>query len=333
MSQTQMEIIQLVNGDDYTFATNIQIKIHKAAKNLEFMNHCQNLKLLPNFTKLSRSVIIQGRLSPTQISQIRQKKLAEAIYNEHNRLRKNKFKLENFLLSIKNQFNSNEQYERFKHKLSSIISKREIQNDLNRDKKLKCLQSKIVTNYAKINIKNVSGCEIPSEVINALELGLAVPVGGKQNELETLTELDRFFEKWKSYAKDQNIPAKTIFEVRARLYIAFGDLSKCVSNDKKRKILINFFKQNNHLVVINCDKTKNLVIMTQVQYIEKLKQTFSDQTKFQTLTKNPLKNDLEDFHKLIKKIEPYVHPKTFLKMKPNEAIKRAYGVLKTQKEN
>jgi len=323
----------MVNRDDYTFATNIQTKIHRAQQNLEFMNNCQNSKLLPNFTKLSRSVITQGRLSPQQITQIRHKKLTEAIHREQDRLTKNEIKLNNFLLSIKNQFNSNIIYERFKFKLCTIISKIEQHNDLNRVEKFKKLQPRTHHDYAKINITNISECDIPNEVLNCLELGLQIPVGGKQNELETLTELDRFFEKWKSFAKDQNIPAKTIFEVRARLYIAFGDLNKCVSNDHKRKILIKFFKQNDHLIVANCDKTKHLIIMTKTQYIEKLKTTFSDQTKFENLKKNPLKNDIDQFHKLLKKIEPYVHPKTFLKMKPNEAIKRSYGLIKTQKQN
>ena len=332
MSQQLHTNTIMVNGDDYKFATNIGSKIHRAKQNLNFMNQCQNHKILPNFTKISRSVIKQGRLSPQQILNLRQQNLNEAIQREHTRLDKNTYKFNKILSNIQQQLESPSVYEKLKYKLFNEITKREKTNDQHRIQKLTKLENNYKQiPYATVVIQNISNNEIPVEVLKALELGLNTAVGGKPNDLETLTEMDRFFEKWKKYAKIQNIPNKTIFEIRARLYITFGELTKCVTNDPKRKILIDFFKVNNHLVVVTCDKTKNLVIMTKDQYIEKIKSTFNDETKFKSLNKNPLTNDIEEFHKLLKKIEPHVHPKTFHKMKPNHALKKGYGVLKTHK--
>ena len=46
-----------------------------------------------------------------------------------------------------------------------------------------------------------------------------------------------------------------MFGVKTKQYIAFGDLNNRVSNDKNVNIN-HFFKQNDHLIVDYCDKTK-----------------------------------------------------------------------------
>ena len=196
MSQHETEINGTVNRDDYTFATNLQTKIHRATKSLEFMNECQNMKLLPNFTKLSRSFITQGHLSPKQIIQIRQRKLSEAIQHEHERLHKNEQKLNKLFSNLQNIFNSHKNFEKFKFKLRFEISKREHNNDKIRTQKFNNLKGKTVQNFAKINIQNISECDIPNEVLKSLELGLQIPVGGKQNELEATKDFKSQFEKF-----------------------------------------------------------------------------------------------------------------------------------------
>ena len=122
-------------------------------------------------------------------------------------------------------------------------------------------------------------------------------------------------------------------EVQAELYKNFADLTKCSTNNKEIEDLIEFFKNNENLLLAESDKSKDVVCLSREQYLEKLEAVFGNESKFLRLKENPLKTDLRQFRKLLKELKPFIDNDQYFRMLPHNAIKKAYGKVKTHKEN
>ena len=139
------------------------------------------------------------------------------------------------------------------------------------------------------------------------------------------------YRKWSAYAKEQKIDPYQMIEVRANLLLMFGQLSKCYTTDKKSKILQTFLKNNPDILLVTIDKSKNMIFIKYLDYIQKLDEVFSDPQKFEKLSQNPLETDIKSFRALVNTMEPYVNLKTYRQIQPCDSIKKSYGVLKMHK--
>ena len=120
-------------------------------------------------------------------------------------------------------------------------------------------------------------------------------------------------------------------EVKGRTLSAFCDFRKCFTTCEKSKILKSFFKEFPQLLVIEIDKSKNLEIISKISYENKLNEIFGDPNTFEKLEKNPLEKDIESFKKVVNSLKNCVSKSTFEQIKPNEGLKKGFGILKNTK--
>ena len=71
--------------------------------------------------------------------------------------------------------------------------------------------------------------------------------------------------------------------------------------------------------------------MRKEQYLEKMNTIFHDKSKFMKLQRNPLKSDLDQFRKLLKKIKPFLTKKRFYSLDP-KGIKLGLNIEKQTKQ-
>ena len=278
MSQYTFNTWLTENRDHYVQLTRLATKEHRSRKSVEFLNACSNKNVLPNFTRLKRETITQGRLSPKDVANIRRKRLAEAITTQTTRLnfltQQLKFEYTKILRNT-----SNRTHTKIEYRVKNQIAVQEKKRDQNRDKFLRDSTRK--RTYAEITIFNSSDINIPQNVLNALKYGYNRPIGGRPNTYHILSSFEQLYRKWSEYAKSQNIGFFTILEARTKMLLAFNELTKCYTDNCDAKCLKDFLKLHPELLILQIDKSKNIEIMTQDQYISKLQNVFSDETKFE----------------------------------------------------
>ena len=121
--------------DAINFTTNVETRLYKARRNLDFLNKCYEEKVLPNFTKLNPLTITQGKLSPNRITELRQQSLNHAITNEISRIERNTTILNNSLKTLHNYFNTEKSFNLFLNNLRFNVINSQQKNDLACDKK------------------------------------------------------------------------------------------------------------------------------------------------------------------------------------------------------
>jgi len=67
------------------------------------------------------------------------------------------------------------------------------------------------------------------------------------------------------------------------LYLEFTNLTQSFNNNKDRKSLNEFLSKNDNIVIVPCDKTKNLTILYFDEYARKITETFADESKFRLI--------------------------------------------------
>ena len=120
-------------------------------------------------------------------------------------------------------------------------------------------------------------------------------------------------------------------DVKGRTLSAFCDFRKCYTTCEKSKILRQFFKDFPQLLVIEIDKSKNIEIISKSSYENKLNDIFSDNKTFEKLDENPLEQNIKFFNTTIGTLKNCVSKTTFRKIKPNEGLKKGFGILKKHK--
>ena len=208
------------NGGQYRFARNVAVKIHQSRKNIEFLETCSAEKLLPNFTYISRSELNKQHLSPKQIRNRRWAHVRHALNKETDCHKFNESKFNYAINCIERNLPHNLTITDINVKIWSEVNKLEFKHDQNISNKLKKLRETSNFVYNKIKFYNLSGCQIPQHVLESLNLGMELPVGGnftKTAKMELLAEIDRLNEKWQKHAKNLNISNFDLFEIRSRL--------------------------------------------------------------------------------------------------------------------
>ena len=326
---TNTNIYEVVKETTKKFLINVARRVHKANRSLEFLSNCERFRVLPRYTFLRKDVIIAAKLSKERVQELRWEKLISSIKDEENR------KIYNF-----NKFNfnisklglSDAMCKELKKEIILDVSKLELSRDNRRDHEFNKLIKYQKTEISKIKIINQTGVIIPPEVSDILQFGLNHSIGGKTRPLFLLSKFDSLFEHWSQYAQTQNLSQLEILSVRAKCFVIYDEMCKCSTNTAYTK-KVKTFLDKNKLVLVPVDKSKNICLLTELDYENKIRSVFSDKRKFcltdsETVSKNPTKIRI-----LVRLLEPFVSQNEFLKMMPLEASKRSYGIVKCHKVN
>ena len=316
-------------AEDFTLICFIERKIYKAKANLQFLTQCKTQSIFPKFTHINKKVLAEVNWSRQKILDKKNEKLNLAICTEQDRLQKNYIKLNNYLetvsLSLREKRN-------LMFNCKKYVAKTEQKNDKKRENKFKKLNlNKSGPDLEKIKIHNFTNIVIPGYIIDILQYGADNGIGGVQNNIKLLREVEKLVEKWTKYARSIKIDPIVIFETKNSITNLFRPFRNCRVSDNKGKILSKYLNNNEDLCLIKCDKSKDLVFLYKKDYLSKLGNELSPD-KYERLSKDPLCKDLKDFKKLLSTLEPYVDKMTLYKIRPIPALKRGYGLLKIHKD-
>ena len=303
------------------------------------MEKCIIEKVVPAFTRVKTEVMNKARLSKNQVRSLRFRKLNSTISSVKKAQQKHIKKFDeslSLLLSsndtILNQFSNN--IENLKKTIfvraNYLESHNQTQKNIKFDKLIRSKISSRSDKRVKIQIFNDTNIQIPDAVLEALSHGFEIATGGVPNKIRILTSFDKFFEKWKKYAEKIGLDAFEILEIRAKLFVNFGDLVRYKFNCPKREILNNFFENQPNLLIIPSDKNKSVTITDKIKYCEKLN-TVLDGDEFEKLDSDPYEETAQSLKDSLVGFVNYFDQKTLFKMKPQAANKRMYGLYKTHK--
>ena len=328
MSNT-FDLYNVVERTDEKYLLNVARKWHKACRSLDFLYECERLRILPQFIFMKPEVIRAARLTAERITELRWEQVRSSVKVQENR---KTFNIKKFNSALKKLNLSDNNARKVQNKIFSDVTKVELVRDNRRahtlNKLIKCQNIE----PAKITIINKTNTIIPTEVEDILKFGLNNAIGGRTKPLLLLSKFDGMFEHWATYARTENLTELEILNVRARCFVIYDELSKCSTNTTYTK-KVNKFLDQNDLVLAPVDKSRNICLLTRLNYEQKIKNVFSDKKKFcpidsETVSKNPA-----NVRSIIRELEPYVSKNEFLKMLPLESPKRAYGTVKCHKLN
>ena len=219
-----------------------------------------------------------------------------------------------------------------RNKIYSEVANLELAKDNRRDHALNKLVKTQNFEVAQISIINQTNIVIPTDVFDILKYGLNNSIGSRTKPLNLLSKFDGMFEHWSKYARTENLTELEILNVRARCFVIYDEMCKCSTNTAYTKIVKKFLDQND-LILAPVDKSKNICLLTKTDYEQKIKDVFSDTSKFsptdsESVSKNPV-----NIRAIIKQLESYVSKSDYYKMLPFEAPKRSYGTVKCHKPN
>ena len=314
-------------------------KICKCPLNIQFMENFITEKVVPAFTQVKKEVMDKARLSKNQVRSLRFRKLTSTIKSVKQAQQKHIKKFdENFSLLTSSYDTNLPEYPNIIENLRKTIFVRannlechnQNQKNIKFDKLKKSKDKNKADMRVKIQIFNDTNIQIPDDVLEALSHGFEIATGGIPNKLRILTSFDKFSEKWKSYAQKIGLNAFQILEIRAKLFVNFGDLVRYKLNCPKREILNKFFENNPNLLIIPSDKNKSVTITDKNKYCEKLN-TVLDGDEFEKLEADPYEDTAQSLRESLTGFENYFDPKTLFRMKPQSSNKRMYGLYKTHK--
>ena len=297
---------------------------------MEFLYECERLRILPNFTFITPKVVKAAKLSPERITELRWQQVRSSIKVQENR---KTFNLKKFNLAI-NNLNLSDTLER-NEKVTNIfaeVDKIELARDNRREHTLNKLKKSQIIEPATISIINQTNIIIPQEVSEILKFGLNHSIGGRTKPLQLLSKFDAMFEHWSIYARAENLSELQILNVRARCFVIYDELCKCSTNTTYTKKVSKFLNKND-LVIAPVDKSRNVCLLTKLDYDKKIKNVFSDKNKFLPIETEMVSKNPANVRTTIRKLEPYVSKTEFHKMLPLESPKRAYGTVKCHKIN
>ena len=333
MSQSILQNLSLETRDLFRYVTQIAQKKHKSDESINFLTKCSENHILPNFTKLNAKTIKQAKLSKDKIIQLRKEKVTNEIQIQRERFEINSIKFDAAYKKLQTMIYSKRILGSILNTINNNITHMEKLNDNRRNKILHQLINDKNFAVATINIFNDTQLTLPQNICEILKFGFDHAIGSTPKPVTMLTNFDTFFKHWETYAKTQELDPLKIHEFRAHLYCHFSDLSKCFTDTRKTKELTIFLKNNPNIIICPVDKSKDLHIMYLDEYKNKLLTFFSDENKFEKLSKNPLEKNLENLRKLISTMKPFLNKSTIRKIGALEKNKVGYGIIKRHKQN
>ena len=316
-------------------------KKHRADKHLQFLSKCGNDNMLPKFTWIPKNVIERANLSKRDVQRRRFQKLQNTTNDTVLKLSTLIKTIIAHKLALISKIGADSTEILYQNAIN-FVNQKERENDRKRDCKLAKIIDKHKTMADIIEIYNETDIILPNNITKILEQGLDRPIGGSPNKMQISTKLDQMYAHWVKYAKSQNVGFFDIRHMKGVFFNVEQDLFKCFTKTNDIKILKKFLDEHPTIVIVPCDKSKNLCVLYTHEYKNELYRTFSDTSKF---SEQRLDNLSKHYNKVNKLISPLkivrntkneiikgcVSKKTFNSIKPNEQVKKAYGIVKKHK--
>ena len=112
-------------------------------------------------------------------------------------------------------------------------------------------------------------------------------MGGVPRKTAILTEFENFFQEWSRFAISNSVDLIKITEVKDLLYLLFLQFTRCSRDTKDMKILKEYLENNEDLVFLCADKSKNISVFDKNDYLQKLSDDYLQKLSDPNL--NPLK--------------------------------------------
>ena len=81
------------------------------------------------------------------------------------------------------------------------------------------------------------------------------------------------------------------------------ELFKCFTSGRDSFALKKFLNFNPEIIIVPCDKTKNITILYKTDYFERLYSVFDDKSKFVVRDSYDLDTDLDSIRELIRPLQ------------------------------
>ena len=170
MSQSIYNYWLLENRDISRKLTKVAQKCHHVEKTHEFLNKCYGAKILPNFTKLKKQTIQNGRLKPSYVLNIRLENLKNELEATERKMKNLKFQYEYLIKEVEKNVSSR-LFQKIIYFLEKTVAKRE----------------------RKFKVFNNSGVKVPRKVVQILENGLDFCIGGIPRDTDIYAAHENFF--------------------------------------------------------------------------------------------------------------------------------------------
>ena len=109
--------------------------------------------------------------------------------------------------------------------------------------------------------------------------------GRSAREINNCLEIQNIFTKFRDYCRSLNISESIIENVRCHSVLITQDLECCKTYDKIILSLLKFSRENSNKVIINVDKSVDIVILYKEEYHKKLSDAFENNQNFEKITK------------------------------------------------
>ena len=146
--------------------------------------------------------------------------------------------------------------------------------------------------------------------------------------------LDSLFKKVKTEARKNCIDEISIENLRFNILLTGQKISTCNTKDARVEKFLKFKAEHPELIFLKCDKSKNICLMPQKDYLSKLHDLFDNENEFQKITNFDLFKTMAEFKNLLKTtINPSLGNISKLSIKPQSTISTLYGTVKDHKPN
>ena len=324
------------NGKNIAYFLRLKTNIRRSNESLWYLKKCSEKGLLPRFTFIGRQIVEKGELSSKKVRKLRQKRFEKAIKDHEQRILINESKWKKAAEKLSKEL-SKRLFTKINVFLDNEVKRKEFKNDRRRDRVFanefrghRINQSKDI---GTIKIHNDTSVTIPKEITEVLKYGLQHPIGGKANPVKILASAENFFAHWRQHAIKNNIDPLKIQSVRNKIYGEVDSLFEANTDISQTKILSEFLDKNPSMIICPVDKSKDLQILSKSDYIDKLKDAFEDNSRFQKLPKSPLNSNLSKCQALVRTMKPYINKKIHNNLAPYEQLKQCYGIIKKHKIN
>ena len=221
--------------------------------------------------------------------------------------------------------------EKFKREISQVQQ----EDDARRNRKLRKLKSSVPLkseNFNRVTIHNETGIPIPEDIYSLLQFGPGRGIGNSNFGTKVPVEINKLFESFERTARESGISEDQIALIKAHCIFTNHNLKTCLTDDTRAKKLVDFQKAHPELVLLQVDKSKDLILTHRKSYHEKLRSLFSDSSKFAKVSEIDIFEQKTRCNTLLKNtIKTNLSKTTANTLKPQHSIMDCYGTVKLHK--
>ena len=294
------DIIQKVNLNikrKFRLLEKTKIKIIKKEWSIKYNEICIKEDLLPSYTKLRlhdpaarntnttlnyRKYLVERQITNSKQALEKFKPKCDEIIEEIN----NSTIEENIKSAIEDSLNENLVH-------AENIVKTQLMKKLN-----KLYEGEIITKNQENCFINLTNYQPTEEQINFLNLGLNCHIKGKYNKINKVTEIELLYKNLLDLERKEKVIINPSLQDQLKSESTkHRNINKESIITYKMREAANELKNHNNITIKKADKSQTYVIISKIEYEQKIQQIVADETKFKLLKRDPtekLKKEAND---------------------------------------